>query len=81
MDLNKHRVYFHILDGVSYFNISVGDSFDPNNTDSFDPSTFTQCVHVPGSLSAGETRVIQCNQPVRGRYVSVSKREEYSDNM
>ena len=40
--------------------------------DSFDPSTFTQCAHIPGQLDASETRVIQCSQPAQGRYVTVN---------
>ena len=64
---------FYILaERLSNFTISVGDLFDPNNTDSFDPSTFTQCAHVPGRLGLGETRVIQCNQPVPGRFVTLN---------
>ena len=76
--LDIHRTYilqqlfFVSAERLSNFNIAVGDSFDPLNKDSFDPSTFTQCAHISGQLGAGETRTIQCNQPVRGRYVSVN---------
>ena len=61
---------------LSNFVISVGDSFDPVSKDSFDTSTSTQCAHIPGKLGNGETRVIQCNQPVRGRYVTVNLNEK-----
>ena len=57
---------------LSNFIISVGGSFDPVNKDSFKPSTFTHCAYVPGQLDAGETRVVQCNQAVQGRYVTVN---------
>ena len=63
-------------DRLSDFNISVGGSFKPGNKDLFDPSTFTQCAHVPGQLGAGETRVIQCKHPIRGRYVTVNLNQQ-----
>ena len=63
---------------LSNFTISVGDSFDPVNKDSFDPSIFTQCAHVPGQLGAGETKPIPCDQPVRGRYVTVNLNQHKS---
>ena len=61
---------------LSNFIISVGDSFDPVNKDSFKPSTSTQCAHVPRQLDAGETRVVQCTQAVQGRYVTVNLEQE-----
>ena len=59
-------------DRLSDFTISVGDSFDPVNMYSFNPSTFITCSHVPVQLGTGETRTIQCDEPVRGTFVTVN---------
>ena len=42
-----------------------------NSQDSFNPDNFTQCVHVPEQFKEGETRILQCDHPVRGQYVAV----------
>ena len=66
-----HQPILFILERtLSDVTISVGDSFDPANKHLFNPSTFTQCIHIPGQLPAGDNE-IRCSQPVPGRYVSV----------
>ena len=51
------------------FTVAVGNDFP--SCDSFDPDTFTQCVHVPGQFESSEARVLPCDEPTRGRYVTV----------
>ena len=65
------RYFLFPAERLSDVTISVGNSFDPVNRDSFDPSTLAQCTHVPGQLAAGET-MLRCNQPVQGRYVALN---------
>lgn len=38
---------------------------------SFDPTTYTLCHHQSETLAAGETKVFTCDQPIRGRYVTI----------
>ena len=51
------------------FTVAVGNEFP--SRESFDPENFTQCIHFPGQFGASDTRVLACDEPVRGRYVTV----------
>ena len=57
-----------LAERLNNFYVAVGDTFDH---DSFDPQSYTTCVHVPGALGEAETRTIPCDRPVKGRYVTV----------
>ena len=57
---------FFAADRLSDFNILVGDTFSES---SFDSSGYSTCASVQGALGAGETKEINCNQAVTGRYV------------
>ena len=59
------------VDRLADFTVSVGNRFNPLDPDDFDPSEFSQCVHVPGQLGLGETRTILCDEPVMGQFVAV----------
>ena len=76
----EHRPYFvyfsfnfiviisFLAERLADFTVAVGSSFDP---DRFDPRGFTTCAHVEGHLDTSETRTIQCEVPVSGRYVTL----------
>ena len=59
------------VDRLADFTVGVGNRFNPEDPDDFDPSGFSQCVHVPGQLGLGETRTVPCDEPVMGRFVTV----------
>eukprot|EP00922_Rhytidocystis_sp_ex-Travisia-forbesii_P060297 GHVS01089385.1.p1 GENE.GHVS01089385.1~~GHVS01089385.1.p1 ORF type:complete len:231 (+),score=24.49 GHVS01089385.1:326-1018(+) len=71
VDLGQERIVGSVLlyngeeqpEQPRTFEISVGPTEDK--------STHQTCFHRPANMAAGEQEVFQCDQPVRGRYVTV----------
>ena len=49
----------------------IGNEFSTGVTKAADIKTWSKCAHVPGKLSAGETRTIGCSEVHHGRYLSI----------
>ena len=57
---------------MSNFTIGIGDNFQIP----FEPTSFTLCAHVRGYLGDYETRYVTCDEPVKGRFVVVYRKEK-----
>ena len=53
------------------FMMAVRKTFNTNNLVSFNPETYTRCAYESGQLLLEETRQIDCDTSVTGRYVAV----------
>ena len=53
------------------FTIAVGNTFDPSNQASFNPTTHATCATVNGTLPQGGNLDVICDPPLEGRYVTV----------
>ena len=64
-------VFFSIAceaERLADFYIRVGQIF---NETAFDATTYTICAYQPGVIGASKTRIFQCEQPIKGRFVTV----------
>ena len=56
-------------DKLQNFTVAVGNEID--SCDSLDTKEFMTCAHIAGKLEPSETRLISCNRPVKGRYITI----------
>ena len=52
---------------LGIFSIGVGNEFQTP----FDPRSFPTCAHFPGNLGTSESLLVPCDEPTKGRYVSI----------
>ena len=53
------------------FTIAVGNTFDSSNIANFDPTTYTVCANISGSLLNGGVLDVICDPPLEGKYLTV----------
>ena len=63
--------YNFTAERLKNFTVAAGKNFDANDLDSFNPESYTSCLHHPSQVGTSETKELMCDRPVIGRYVTV----------